>query len=155
LNLTLGEVEAKEVLSGAPTKSALAAAGLNGHEQHQIADAYVSGGEDVVVYRLELLVRHPIKKDPPLMTFGVGYAVMRGDELVMYRVQDHLRGMGLGRRGLVALVDTRGGRVLELGSRDVEGLLGFFARFNEQTDRAKLADFRAMVVSVNEEKADA
>ena len=155
LNLTLGEVEAKEVLSGAPTKSALAAAGLNGHEQHQIADAYVSGGEDVVVYRLELLVRHPIRKDPPLMTFGFGYAVMRGDELVMYRVQDHLRGMGLGRRGLVALVDARGGRELTLGSRDVDGLLGFFARYNEQTDRAKLADFRAMVVSVNEEKADA
>ena len=89
------------------------------------------------------------------MTFGFGYAVMRGEELVMYRVQDHLRGMGLGRRGLVALVDARGRKRLELGSRDVDGLLGFFSRFNEQTDRAKLADFRAMVVSVNEEKADA
>ena len=155
LNLTLGDVEAKRVLSGAPTKSALSAAGLNGHEQHQIEDAYVSGGEDVVVYRLEVLVRHPIKKDPPLMTFGFGYAVMRGDELVMYRVQDHLRGMGLGRRGLVALVKARDGRKLELGRRDVDGLLGFFSRFNEQTDRAKLADFRALVLSVNEEKADA
>jgi hypothetical protein len=77
---------------------------------------------------------------------------MRGDELVMYRVQDHLRGMGLGRRGLVALVAENSGRKLVLGADDGEGLLGFFARFNEQTDRAKLADFRAMVVSVNEEE---
>ena len=155
LNLTLGDVDAKSVLTGPPDKTALAAAGLNAHEQHQIADKYVRDGGDVTVYRLELLVRHPIRKDPPLMTFGFGYAVMRGEELVMYRVQDHLRGMGLGRRGLVALVDARGRKRLELGSRDVDGLLGFFSRFNEQTDRAKLADFRAMVVSVNEEKADA
>ena len=86
------------------------------------------------------------------MTFGFGYAVMRGDVLVMYRVQDHLRGMGLGRRGLVALVTENKGRKLTLGADDGERLLAFFAKFNEQTDRAKLADFRAMVVSVNEEE---
>jgi hypothetical protein len=151
LNLTLGDVAATQVLVGAPTKSALEAAGLNGHEQHQIADRYISGEGDIAVYRLELLVRHPIKKDPPLMTFGFGYAVMRGAELVMYRVQDHLRGMGLGRRGLVELAARHAGTKLELGRRDVDALLAFFARFNEQTDRAKLADFRAMVMSVNEE----
>jgi hypothetical protein len=76
---------------------------------------------------------------------------MRGVELVMYRVQDHLRGMGLGRRGLVALAAKHAGTKLELGRRDVDAMLKFFARFNEQTDRAKLADFRAMVMSVNEE----
>jgi hypothetical protein len=151
LNLTLGDVAATQVLAGAADKSALEGAGLNGHEQHQIADSYVSGDGEITVYRLELLVRHPIKKDPPLMTFGFGYAVMRGDELVMYRVQDHLRGMGLGRRGLVELAATHTGTKLELGRRDIDGLLTFFARFNEQTDRAKLADFRAMVMSVNEE----
>jgi hypothetical protein len=78
---------------------------------------------------------------------------MRGDELVMYRVQDHLRGMGLGRRGLVALVQKLTSGKLAIGAADVDGLLGFFGRYNEQTDRAKLADFRAMVVSVNEEEA--
>jgi hypothetical protein len=151
LNLTLGDVAATQVFAGAPTKGALETAGLNGHEQHQIVDSYVSGHGDIAVYRLELLVRHPIKKDPPLMTFGFGYAVMRGNELVMYRVQDHLRGMGLGRRGLVELGAKPTVRRLELGRRDIDALLGFFARFNEQTDRAKLADFRAMVMSVNEE----
>ena len=153
LNLTLGDVAATPVLSGIPTESALTTAGLNGHEQHQVA--YAGGGKDVTVYRLEVLVRHPIvaKEKPPLMTFGFGYAVMRGDELVMYRVQDHLRGMGLGRRGLVALVAKCKGGKLALGPPDFDGLLEFFANFNEQTDRAKLADFRAMVVSVNEEAA--
>ncbi len=105
LNLTLGDVRAKALPSGTPSDSTFAAAGLNAHEQHQIADPYVRGdnGDDLTVYRLELLVRHPLvdETQPPLMTFGFGYAVMRGDELVMYRVQDHLRGMGLGRRGLV------------------------------------------------------
>jgi hypothetical protein len=70
----------------------------------------------------------------------------------MYRVQDHLRGMGLGRRGLVALVAQNQRRRLVLRVDEGERLLKFFARFNEQTDRAKLADFRAMVVSVNEEE---
>ncbi len=155
LNLTLGDVAATQLLSEIPTESALTTAGLNGHEQHQVADPRVGGGKDVTVYRLEVLVRHPIvaKEKPPLMTFGFGYAVMRGDELVMYRVQDHLRGMGLGRRGLVALVAQCKGGKLALGPPDFDGLLEFFADFNEQTDRAKLADFRAMVVSVNEEAA--
>ena len=53
----------------------------------------------------------------------------------------------------MALVQKQAGGKLALGTRDVDGLLGFFGRYNEQTDRAKLADFRAMVVSVNEEEA--
>jgi len=155
LNLMLGDVEAKQVLTGGPSDSTLAEAGLNAHEQHQIGDDYVGGDKGAAVYRLQLLVRHPIvdEKEPPLMTFGFGYAVLRGDDLVMYRVQDHLRGMGLGRRGLVALVQKQDSGKLTFGTRDVVGLLGFFGRYNEQTDRAKLADFRAMVVSVNEEEA--
>jgi hypothetical protein len=155
LNLTLGEVEVKHVLSGTPSPKALADGGLNEHEQHQVLDGHVSGDEPVTVYRLELCVCHPLRKKPALMTFGFGYAVMRGDKLVMYRVQDHLRGMGLGRRGLVALlvlVMEHGGRRLDFDPK-VNELLAFLAKFNEQADRAKLADFRAMVGSVNEEKS--
>jgi hypothetical protein len=155
LNLRLGDVHAQKVLVGAPDKSSLSAAGLNAHEQQQIVDAYVGSG--VTVYRLDLHVSHPID-DKALMTFGFGYAVMRGDELVLYRVQDHLRGMGLGRLGLVALANlderkTADGksRRLRLDTLDQSKLLAFFAQFKEQTDRAKLADFRAMVASVNEE----
>ena len=53
----------------------------------------------------------------------------------------------------MGLVRHRGRRKLEFGNADADMLLGFLAQFHEQTDRAKLADFRAMVVSVNEETA--
>jgi hypothetical protein len=71
----------------------------------------------------------------------------------MYRVQDHLRGMGLGRKGLVALLQALGMQKLDFDEPAVDTALDFLAQFHEQTDRAKLADFRAMVVSVNEETA--
>jgi hypothetical protein len=155
LNLDLGAVKVERVLAGYPDAQALAGSGLNRHEQRQVAT--LLGGRPaahVEVFRLELHVRHPIddENEPPLMTFGYGYAVLAGDRLVMYRVQDHLRGMGLGRKGLVALVRQRGGRKLEFGVAETDALLEFLAQFHEQTDRAKLADFRAMVVSVNEEE---
>jgi hypothetical protein len=53
---------------------------------------------------------------------------------------------------LVALVRERRGKKLELGFAETDNLLEFFALFHEQTDKARLADFRAMVVSVNEEE---
>jgi len=100
-------------------------------------------------------VRHPIAEDgaDPLMQFGFGYAVLAGKDLVMYRVQDHLRGMGLGRKGLMALVNKLNAP-LGLDRLTVEALLKVLDAFGEHTDRAKLADFRAMVVSVNEEWDD-
>jgi hypothetical protein len=155
LNLNLGVVHVERALSGKPGERELAGSGLNRHEQRQVAALVAERGADVDVYRLELHVRHPIAEDgaAPLMTFGFGYAVLRGDELSMYRVQDHLRGMGLGRKGLVALVRGRQRKRLELGFADAGNVLRFFAAFHEQTDRAKLADFRAMVVSVNEEES--
>lgn len=161
LNLKLGVVEAAEV-KGPPGEAAFEQSGLNAHEQRQIEalHAFVKTlappltGE-LTVYRLELHVRHPIvdARHKPLRTFGFGYAVLRGDDLVLYRVQDHLRGMGLGREGLAALVEARGRKRLVTGAVSDEQLLEFFEPFKEQTDRRKLADFRAMVASVNEERA--
>jgi hypothetical protein len=151
LYLTLGDVNVEPVAAAADDPAG-AVSGLNGHEQRQVAALLAKYGPGLRVYRLELLVRHPIvdKTEPPLMRFGFGYAAMRGDELVMYRVQDHLRGMGLGRRGLVELKKRQGAN-FSRSSPPVGELLAFFKKFNEPTDRAKIADFRAMVVSVNEE----
>jgi hypothetical protein len=154
LNLELGTVKVERVLSGKPDAQTLAGSGLNRHEQRQVATLLAGRpGAHVEVFRLELHVRHPIddENEPPLMTFGYGYAVLAGDRLVMYRVQDHLRGMGLGRKGLVALV-RQSGRKLVCGIAETDALLEFLTQFHEQTDAAKLADFRAMVVSVNEEE---
>jgi hypothetical protein len=154
LNLDLGAVHVERVLSGKPGERELGASGLNRHEQRQVAELVRDRRDAVDVFRLELHVRHPIADAAaqPLVTFGFGYAVLGGDRLLLYRVQDHLRGMGLGRKGLVALVRERRGKKLELGFADADNLLEFFALFHEQTDKARLADFRAMVVSVNEEE---
>lgn len=162
LNLTLGDVQVARV-RGAPGEDAFAQSGLNAHEQRQIEalGKFVSEKarrpleRELTVYRLELHVRHPIVDvdHKPLRTFGFGYAVVHGDQLVLYRVQDHLRGMGLGRRGLAALVAARGSRRLAMGPLDDDDMLEFFRQYKEQTDRRKLADFRAMLASVNEERA--
>jgi hypothetical protein len=155
LNLKLGEVNVTQVLPNEAGDRSFAGSGLNSHEQRQIEKLGALTDHVMTVHRLELHVRHPIAEAgaKPLIQFGFGYALLKGDDLVMYRVQDHLRGMGLGRKGLVALVEARKAPIgLEL--LDVERLLGFLKDFLEHTDRAKLADFRAMVVSVNEEWDD-
>jgi hypothetical protein len=155
LNLELGEVNVTQVLPNEADVRNFAGSGLNSHEQRQIAKLGTMADGAITVHRLELHVRHPIAEADakPLMQFGFGYAVLKGDDLVMYRVQDHLRGMGLGRKGLVALVEKHKAP-LGLELLDVETLLKFLKDFSEQTDRAKLGDFRAMVVSVNEEWED-
>jgi hypothetical protein len=154
LNLGFGVVHVEQVLPKAGGRS-LEGSGLNRHEQRHVTQLGAVDDRDTTVYRLELQVRHPIADDDvaPLVQFGFGYAVVKGNDLVMYRVQDHLRGMGLGRSGLVALVKRRAAP-LGLARLRVEDLLVFLAGFREHTDRAKLADFRAMVVSVNEEWDD-
>jgi hypothetical protein len=155
LNLGLGFVQAEQVLPAKDGARSLDGSGLNRHEQRQVSQLGALADHDVTVYRLELHVRHPIAEDKAdtLMQFGFGYAVLKGKDLVMYRVQDHLRGMGLGRKGLVALVNRRSAP-LGTDRLTVEALLTLLGDFGEHTDRAKLADFRAMVVSVNEEWDD-
>jgi hypothetical protein len=148
-------VRVERVLAGKRASLSLGQGGLNRHEQRQVAALPVAADEDLAVYRLELHVRHPIAADDakPLMQFGFGYAALAGDNLVMYRVQDHLRGMGLGRKGLVELVHKRKA-TLGLARLSARELVAFLAEFHEQADQGKLADFRAMVVSVNEEWSD-
>jgi hypothetical protein len=152
LNLTLGVVRVEQVVPDKDGHRDIASTGLNRHEQRQVDALRVVDEQGVVVYRLDLHVRHPITGPDadPLMQFGFGYAVLRGDNLVMYRVQDHLRGMGLGRKGLEELVKTRRAK-LGLTGLTVDHVRDFLSKFHEQTGPGQLADFRAMVVSVNEE----
>jgi hypothetical protein len=41
------------------------------------------------------------------LTFNVGFALMAGDALVYFRIQDHVRKMGLGRAALRALMKAK------------------------------------------------
>lgn len=151
LNLDLGVVGARSVFAGRWAQRNLGGSGLNLHEQRMIEALPVGSGDNVEVYCLELRVRQPIDETAePLIRFGFGYAVFDGPDLIMYRVQDHLRGMGLGRKGLVALVKARAA-ALGLDGLAPEPLRAFLDKFQEQSGRGRLADFRSMVISVNEE----
>lgn len=62
------------------------------------------------VYQIALAVNKPevFKSEgesDSLLSFNFAYAVIKDNELIMYRVQDHLRNMGLGRRGLSQLIE--------------------------------------------------
>ena len=75
---------------------------------------------------------------------------MLGDRVVEVLERDQVQDR---RKGLVALVNRRSAP-LGPDRLTVEALLTLLGDFGEHTDRAKLADFRAMVVSVNEEWDD-
>lgn len=42
-----------------------------------------------------------------LLQYNFGYCIMRGDELIGFRIQDHLRNMGLGRTSLARLIERQ------------------------------------------------
>jgi hypothetical protein len=63
--------------------------------------------------------------------------------------------MGLGRSGLVKLRSETGELEFAASPKVDAELLAFLKAFKEPADRARLADFRAMVRSVNEEAKQA
>jgi hypothetical protein len=68
------------------------------------------------LFVLRLVVRDPTsvgQGDGGELRFTFGFAAAHGDALVFYRVQDHLRKMGLGREGLEALIRRNGIRKTE------------------------------------------
>ncbi len=125
---------------------------LNLVERTQIATLFQTAGlagRDVTVVRLDMRVTRPLVETPGspddlLRSFAFGYALVADDELVMYRVQDHLRDMGLGRSGLEALLaEYDGGGPLKVRG-NAERLL---RAVNEPVDPKHLSDFRAMFQS--------
>ena len=93
---------------------------LNFVEKHQI-DIILKEicGTKKSVYQLNLTVENPavfrsktIELDT-LLAFNFGYAVIIDGRLIIFRVQDHLRKLDLGRRGLSALY----GSYKEMGNK--------------------------------------
>ena len=153
LNLDLGNVVVDAAIDTtmAAAKTQLDNSGLNLHERQMVADLPLPADTQISIHRLELRVRNPIRPESKeLIKFGFGFAVVVGAELAMYRVQDHLRGLGLGRKGLQALVQARH-TPLDIRNYPKQAIQEFLAHFNENADLGKIADFRAMVLSVNEE----
>ena len=102
LGLRLGSVSCKKVESFATDT------GLNQLEKYQIA-IIAEQFPDISVYAfiigdLEALGNKDILTLPPI-SFNVGYAIIQDCKLTFFRIQDHLRNMGLGRKALQSLID--------------------------------------------------
>lgn len=150
LKLELGRIDVVEIqldVSKALAES-LQAGRLNDVECDQLER--LAGASDPAalrLFRLDLKVPYMAgdeKAEPTqlLRSFGIGYALLEKHEIVMYRVQDHLRNMGLGQRGLEKLIAK-----LPAGSRldvavDVKTRL---RRIGETVDVKWIAEFKALL----------
>jgi hypothetical protein len=158
LKLELGEIDFVGVGldSSEGLASALERGRLNLVERGQIARLVEarSDSANVRVYRLDLRVPHLAigvgERVPLLRCFGIGYALLVGRTLIMYRVQDHLRNMGLGQSGLEKLVAmTPRGLVLEVAA-DIEAYL---ASIGEAVNGKWIAEFKASLASLQQPTA--
>jgi hypothetical protein len=155
LKLALGDIDIVEIDLDASRDiaSALEEGRLNLVERGQIARLVEAcdDGRNVRVYRLDLRVPHVAGDAGPrgalLRCFGIGYACLDGQSLVMYRVQDHLRNMGLGQSGLEKLVArTPGGHQLRVAA-DIEAHL---ESIGEAVNGKWIAEFKASLASLQQ-----
>ena len=130
---------------------------LNLLERRQIAYILTDKGRNrVCVYQLILTVRKPAilrcgtGNSTSLLTFNFGYAVVIDDCLVMFRVQDHLRKLDLGRRGLLELykLHTKENESPKPDTDLTDKLLG---DLQEKRMEPHIGRFRAMFESVETE----
>lgn len=118
LGLGLGAVE---LVSAALDEGSLAA--LNIVERDLVGQEIAALGEpppaDLTLVRFELVSTYPRETRVELLRFHFGFAVLAGQRLLSFRIQDHLRRMGLARRAMTRLlgenpgltVPAAGGRV--------------------------------------------
>ena len=108
LQLDLGAVD---LVSSRISEAALA--GLNFVER-QLVRGELERTRQIDVAQLELvrfdlLIANPGRAETPLLRFHFGFALLAGPCLRGFRVQDHLRRMGLARRAMTALQATHPG----------------------------------------------
>jgi predicted acylesterase/phospholipase RssA len=161
LDLSLGDVKLAPVPVQGGAGERFDGTGLNLHERAQLYALLkdVGDGREPRVYELRLEVPTPVRSDPSedpatpaatLRTFVFGYALLKGDELVMFRVQDHLRRMTLGRRALACLVAAE--PKLTIDERD-ERALARLERFVEPSTATRLSDFRGLLKTIQDDHA--
>lgn len=65
--------------------------------------------ENARLCRFEMVIRYPAMEpgatDVELLRFHFGFALLRGNRLVYFRIQDHLRRMGLARQAMCMLIE--------------------------------------------------
>lgn len=75
--------------------------------ERDIAKSFLQGNPGTQIYSLQVAVERPLAENsnPKIITFGCGFALTQGKSIVLLRIQDHLRNMGLGRSAVRALLD--------------------------------------------------
>jgi len=109
LELGLGEVE----LASAELNAA-SLAELNFVERGLI-ETGLADARDAKLVRFELVIRYPAEAGTrvELLRFHFGFAVLAGNRLVGFRIQDHLRRMGLARQAMSRLLAMNPGIKLD------------------------------------------
>jgi hypothetical protein len=154
LGLALGRVAIAEVALAATADARFDGTGFNLLEREHLNRLLAALAEEQSaaaskVYELRLHVDQPVPGvgQAELRAFVFGYALVAGDELVMFRVQDHLRQMSLGRLALTKLLGVHGSG-LALGGEAL--VLGRLELIGETASRSQFRDFRALLALLRE-----
>jgi hypothetical protein len=155
LDLSLGDVDIRAVTSLEPVNDVwFDGSGLNLHERWQLEQLWSALAGDVRLYELMLSVQKPVPtktgtdSSKPLRDFVFGYALLCDRELVMFRVQDHLRRMTLGRRALTKLVEKEKG--LQIEEKDLD-VLKRLEKIKDPSTLVRLSDFRGLLRTIQDD----
>jgi hypothetical protein len=157
LGLELGSVDVRSLVGANEQRdltAILEASGLNLLERRHVKELLgdVRSFERVQIFELGLRVDSPFADAPGLekhlRRFVFGYAIVADNELLMFRVQDHLRNMELGRRGLEALVaaDPR----IEI-TASVEQVDERLRAIGEAASTTQIMEFRTLLGTLKED----
>jgi hypothetical protein len=126
LGLYLGEVRVQApALRAADLKAGNASAGaLNDVERSLLHSFFQLHGElqdTAQIVPLQVTSEAQVSEAGGPLIFTFGFAVLHDSRLVYFRVQDHLRNMGLGRRALITLIEheDRAGRSVALDLKEM------------------------------------
>lgn len=98
---TCDQIEAVEIKKTAVAESS----DLNSFER-DILLAFLEENQDVdQIFALKVVINKDGGSTSEFLRFPCGFAVTRGSRLVLFKIQDHLRKMGLGRMALKRLLD--------------------------------------------------
>jgi hypothetical protein len=162
LGLELGAVDVRALVGDKEQRdlaAILEASGLNLLERRHIKELLgdPKSLERIQVWELRLHVENPFAEapdlEPHLRSFVFGYAVVKGGELLMFRVQDHLRNMELGRKGLEALVQYCAEKKLTIEiAANTEEIMARLELIGETSPPGQIMEFRNVVATIKEDQ---
>jgi hypothetical protein len=149
------DYHARPDIEQSPSADQSASKGLGGcfnfHEWEQITLMLgETFDETVAIYQLSLVLDIEVEGSAAIQ-LPVGYAVVENQQLRMYRVQDQLRKMGLGRNGLRELMECQSTLALSDKTRLCDDLILIGEADSPETSAEAVKRFDEMYDSVSHE----